>query len=162
MATTAHGDSQYDIRNRADVNGRLRLPLSQATTKDKPAEEVFKNIQVFKGLPSSQLSQAMFFRRGSLGVTCSHCHVNVTDFGKDDNQNKQIARQMIQMVRELNQSKFGGAQAITCNGIVNLKRISRILPLDVGDCAFLSATNGGHFPGSALKLTIPSISFSTK
>jgi serine/threonine protein kinase len=32
-------------------------------------------------------------------------------------------------------------------GIVNLKRSSRILPRHVGDCAFLSATNGGHFPG---------------
>jgi hypothetical protein len=27
--------------------------------------------------------------------------------------------------------------------------------LHVGDCAFLRATNGGHFPGSRLKLTIP-------
>jgi hypothetical protein len=40
-------------------------------------------------------------------------------------------------------------------GIVNLKRISRILPLHVRDCAFLSTTNGGHFPRSSLKLTIP-------
>ena len=44
---------------------------------------------------------------------------------------------------------------LSMHGIVNLKRISRILPLHVGDCAFLSATNGGHFPRSSLKLTIP-------
>ncbi len=41
------------------------------------------------------------------------------------------------------------------SGIVNLKRISRILRPLVGDCAFLNTTNGGHFPGSSLKLTIP-------
>jgi hypothetical protein len=40
-------------------------------------------------------------------------------------------------------------------GIVNLKRISRILLLHVGDCAFLRATNGGYILGSSLKLTIP-------
>ena len=43
----------------------------------------------------------------------------------------------------------------TYDGIVNLKRISRILPLHVGDCAFPSATNGGHFRRSSLKLTMP-------
>ena len=114
-AITTQGAQHYDLRNTADVSDRLKPPLSQATAKDKPAEEVFQNIQVFKGLPSSQLYQAMFYMRGALGVTCSHCHVNFTDFEKDDNRNKQITRQMIQMERELNQNKFGGAQAITCN-----------------------------------------------
>jgi hypothetical protein len=35
-------------------------------------------------------------------------------------------------------------------GIVNLKRISRILPLYVAECAFPSVTNGGHFPRSSV------------
>ena len=82
---------------------------------DPPAEEKYKNIQVFKGVPSSQILPAMFFMRGSLGVSCNECHVNFTDFEKDDNPKKQTARQMIRMVRELNQGKFAGQMAVTCN-----------------------------------------------
>ncbi len=40
-------------------------------------------------------------------------------------------------------------------GIVNLKRISRILPLHVVDWPVASAANGVHFPRSSLKLTMP-------
>jgi Photosynthetic reaction centre cytochrome C subunit len=87
----------------------------QGTSTDKPAEQVYTNIQVFKGLPSSQLMPAMFFMRGSLGVTCTNCHVNFRDFEKDDNPNKRAARKMILMTRDLNKNSFGGGLAVTCN-----------------------------------------------
>jgi hypothetical protein len=92
-----------------------RLADAPATLDDKPAELVYKNIQVFKGLPSQQLIQVMFFMRGALGVSCNECHVNFRDFEKDDNPKKQIARQMIEMVRALNQKNFAGQNAINCN-----------------------------------------------
>src|ERR1700752_2858726 len=60
---------------------------------DKPAEQVYKNIQVFKGLPASQLLGAMNFMAGSLGVGCNHCHI-VNQFAKDDKPTKQTARKM--------------------------------------------------------------------
>lgn len=87
----------------------------RAQTPDPPAEEKYKNIQVFKGTPSSKILPAMFFMRGSLGVSCNHCHVNFRDFEKDDNPKKATARTMILMVRGLNQNQFGGQTAITCN-----------------------------------------------
>src|SRR5262245_15173894 len=78
----------------------------------KPAEHIFKNIQVLKGVPASQLQQIMAMFTGSLGVRCSYCHTN--PFDKDDRANKQTARRMISMVLELNRASFGGRAAITC------------------------------------------------
>ena len=88
---------------------------AQAPTAGQPAEKVYKNIQAFRGLPSTQLLENMFFMAGSLGVGCKECHVNFTDFEKDDNPKKQTARNMIAMVRRLNQENFDGQITITCN-----------------------------------------------
>src|SRR5258708_39083844 len=38
-------------------------------------EDVYKNIQVMKGLPADQMLTTMRFIRGSLGVACTWCHV---------------------------------------------------------------------------------------
>lgn len=81
--------------------------------QDKPAEQVFKNIQVFKGLPSSQLLGAMNFMAGSLGVACNHCHV-VNQFAKDDKPTKQTARQMILMMRKINEENFSSKLSVNC------------------------------------------------
>src|SRR5215213_3839867 len=52
------------------------------TQQTRTAEQVYKNIQVFKELPASELEPTMAFISGSLGVKCSHCHTNA--FEKDD------------------------------------------------------------------------------
>jgi photosynthetic reaction center cytochrome c subunit len=94
------------------------VPSSSIDTQDKAgqpvkaAEEVYKNIQVFKGLPASELEPTMAFISGSLGVKCNHCHVN--PFDKDDKQTKQTARRMIRMVFDLNKSSFNGEKAVSC------------------------------------------------
>ncbi len=41
----------------------------------KPAEEVYKNIQVLKGMPSPNLMNVMKSFTVSLGVKCDFCHV---------------------------------------------------------------------------------------
>lgn len=86
----------------------------QKAPLEKPAEQVYKNIQVFKGLPNSQLLSAMFFMDGSLQVSCGHCHV-WEDFSKDDKPAKRTARKMILMVRQLNETQFEGKPLISCN-----------------------------------------------
>ena len=78
----------------------------------KTAEQVYKNIQVFKALPASELEPTMAFISGSLGVKCNYCHVN--PFGKDDKPTKQTARQMIRMVFDLNKGSFNGEKAVSC------------------------------------------------
>ena len=80
--------------------------------QEKTAEQVYKNIQVFKGLPASQLEAAMAFISGSLGVKCNYCHVN--PFDKDDKPAKLAARKMIQMVFDLNRGSFNGQNAVSC------------------------------------------------
>ena len=80
--------------------------------QEKTAEQVYKNIQVFKGVPASQIDAAMAFISGSLGVRCNHCHV--TPFEKDDKPAKQTARRMIRMVLDLNQGDFNGQAAVSC------------------------------------------------
>jgi len=78
----------------------------------KTAEQVYKNIQVFTGLPASELEPTMAFISGSLGVKCNHCHTN--PFEKDDKPAKQTARQMIRMVFALNKGSFNGAKTVSC------------------------------------------------
>ncbi|MGH8129499.1 MAG: c-type cytochrome [Steroidobacteraceae bacterium] len=71
--------------------------------EQEPAEAVFKDIQLFKGRPPDQLLAVMElgFSR-SLDVECSHCH-DVKDWPGDARKQKAIAREMIQMTREINE-----------------------------------------------------------
>ncbi len=87
-----------------------------AQQDDKPVEQVRKNIQVLKGVPSSQLLPVMHFMRTSLGVRCDYCHV--AENGKywmDDKPAKQTARRMLEMVSNINKANFGGQPVVTCN-----------------------------------------------
>lgn len=79
----------------------------------KPAEEVYKNIQVFKGMPAPDLMKAMQSFTRSLGVKCSFCHVEGA-FDKDDKEEKQTARKMISMARQINTDNFHGHMRVTC------------------------------------------------
>ena len=94
---------------------RAEAAIVQAQ-EDKPVEQVQKNIQVLKGMPSSQLLPVMHFMRTSLGVRCDYCHV--AENGKywmDDKPAKQTARKMLLMVAEINKTNFGGKTVVTCN-----------------------------------------------
>jgi hypothetical protein len=94
------------------ARGRSQTPSGQ---HEKTAAAAFKNIQVFRDLPESQLIQAMFFMKASLGVSCTHCHVDFVSFEKDDKHAKAVARDMIRMVQALNTANFGGRNAVNCN-----------------------------------------------
>jgi len=77
-----------------------------AGQENKPAEEVFKNIQMFKGMPAARLLRVMElgFAR-SLGVNCTHCHV-ADAWEKEDKPTKQIAREMNAMVGVINNDQL--------------------------------------------------------
>ncbi len=79
----------------------------------KLAEEVFKNIQAFKGMPAPELMNAMRSFTRSLGVRCDFCHVEGA-FDKDDKEEKQTARKMILMARGINKDNFEGHMRVTC------------------------------------------------
>lgn len=73
-----------------------------AGREKEPAEVVFKNIQKFKGLPAGRLPLIMNKGFGrSLGVSCTHCHIP-GEWDKDDKPEKQVAREMMQLVAKIN------------------------------------------------------------
>jgi len=90
----------------------------QTSDKQPLAEDVFKNVQVLKGIPVSEFMATMGFFSASLGLNCVYCHVaeSLQDWQKfaDDVPRKRMARTMIQMVDTLNKASFGGRHVITC------------------------------------------------
>ena len=89
------------------------VAVSTSFAQQQTAEQRFKNIQIFKGLPATQLEPTMAFISGSLGVRCNYCHVPGS-FEKDDKPTKLTARRMIQMVFDLNKGSFKGQGAVSC------------------------------------------------
>ncbi len=84
-----------------------------AAAKPKVSEEVFKNIQVLKGVPVEQWQATMQYMATSLGVECEHCHVG-NEREKDDKKNKLTARKMIEMTRALNKDVPEVDAKVTC------------------------------------------------
>ncbi len=70
--------------------------------EEQPAETVFKNIQIFKGVPAGRIVGIMGggFSR-SLGVDCTHCHTP-EDWSSDAKPTKLIAREMKAMADKIN------------------------------------------------------------
>jgi len=80
---------------------------------DKPAEEVYKNIQVFKGIPSKRILAIMGGFKMALGVDCTHCHVQ-DQWEKDDLKPKVTARKMVSMVMDLNNRQLADIGKVSC------------------------------------------------
>jgi Photosynthetic reaction centre cytochrome C subunit len=92
---------------------RLQDDAWQQDAPPKPAEEVYKNIQVFKGVPAPRIVPVMNMLNRWLGVTCDHCHVG-SEYDKEDKAAKQTARKMFLMVRKIGQDNFGANNPVTC------------------------------------------------
>jgi hypothetical protein len=88
-------------------------PQSSPGESGKTAEQVYKNIEILKGVPAGQVIPAMQFITASLGVECSYCHVE-GHLEKDDKKPKQVARDMMQMMFALNKNNFEGHREVTC------------------------------------------------
>jgi hypothetical protein len=97
----------------------LSFVAGQAADKPQMAEEVFKNVQVLKGIPVDEFMGTMGFFSAALGMNCTDCHVDESggSWAKyaDDNDLKRTARRMVQMVAGINKGSFGGRQVVTCN-----------------------------------------------
>ncbi len=94
--TTKHEEAVAVIEHElGELRGRI------AGREKQPATEVFKNIQLFKTMEAGRLPGVMGSWSNVLGVTCKHCHV-MDQWEKEDRPEKQIARDMAQMVNEIN------------------------------------------------------------
>ena len=77
-----------------------------AGQENKPAEDVFKNIQMLKGMAAGRLLRVMELGYArSLGVNCTHCHV-ADAWDKEDKPTKQITREMNAMVAVINNDQL--------------------------------------------------------
>ena len=95
--TTSQSDKPFD---QAQALADLRKAI--AGQEEKPAGEVFKNLQLLKALPAARLLKVMELGYAkSLGVDCTHCHV-AGQWEKEDKPTKQIARDMAAMVANIN------------------------------------------------------------
>ena len=75
---------------------------SIAGRENQPAESVFKNIKILKGVPAGRLVNIMNMGFGrSLGVSCGFCHVP-GKWDLDDKEEKNTARLMFAMVQTIN------------------------------------------------------------
>jgi hypothetical protein len=95
------------------ICGAQSAEPSTTTPSPKTTEQVYKNIQVLKGVPADQLIPAMQFITASLGVQCDFCHLE-NAFDKDDKETKQTARKMMRMIFAINKDNFDGHKEVTC------------------------------------------------
>jgi hypothetical protein len=83
------------------------------------AEQVFKNVQVLKGIPVDEFMLTMGFYATATGLNCTDCHVEESggDWGRyaDDNPLKMQTRRMQVMMNNINRMNFGGRQVVTCD-----------------------------------------------
>jgi hypothetical protein len=92
---------------------------AQAGGDERPpmAEDVFRNVQVLRGIPVNDFMGTMGLFSAALGMSCEDCH-RAGDASWEayaaDNPRKQMARAMIVMMNAINQTHFGGRQAVTC------------------------------------------------
>src|SRR5215510_12334243 len=99
----------------------LALPAAaQTTAAGQPVlvEDVFKNVQVLKGIPVNEFMDTMGFFSAALGLNCTGCHVaeSLQDWSKfaEDVPRKRMARMMVAMVNTINRTNFGGRRVVTC------------------------------------------------
>jgi hypothetical protein len=96
----------------ASVTGQAQEPAQPM------AENVFKNIQVLKGIPADEFMDTMGMFAASLIYDCTGCHVEDILIRREAfaevTPRIQRARQMVVMVNALNRTYFGGQPRVTC------------------------------------------------
>lgn len=123
------------------VSPQQTVPQAQALaqkiaqqTAQKPlmSEDVFKNVQILKGIPVNQFMDTMGFFAASLGLNCVYCHVSESlenwDRFADDVPRKRMARSMMLMVDDINKTKFGGRRVLTCYSCHRGAETPRVIP----------------------------------
>jgi len=98
----------------------VAIARGQAAPGQRPpmAEEVFKNVQILKGIPVDQFMDTMGMFAAATSLNCTHCHAsdNTNSWDKYalDTPLKQTARRMMNMVNTINKDNFKGVRAVTC------------------------------------------------
>ncbi len=95
----------------------MTAPKAGSQPKVQTADQVFKNVQVLKGIPVDDFMGTMGLMSAAVGYDCSECHINAGTEKVNwaaDNGRKIIARKMVTMVAAINRDNFQGRQVVTC------------------------------------------------
>jgi photosynthetic reaction center cytochrome c subunit len=90
---------------------------AQAGSTTQMSDQVFKNVQVLKGIPVDEFMGTMGAFTASLSLCCGDCHTGAGTSNpkwEDDPPRKMTARRMVLMVQGINRTNFGGRQVVTC------------------------------------------------
>lgn len=101
-----------------------------APAQPQNCEQVFKNIQVFKGVPANDLIPSMEFMAASMKMECTGCH-DPKDYAAETRA-KDTARRMILMQREINEKHFNNRPEVTCYTCHHGKEHPDALPIPEG------------------------------
>jgi photosynthetic reaction center cytochrome c subunit len=124
LAGSGYANGQSSTKRVADV-----------TTGEKPlmAEQVFKNVQLLKGISVKEFMETMGFFAASTNKTCTTCHGDASGGSweryADDPPQKQTARKMMLMVDAINKSYFGGKREVTCYSCHRNAERPRVTPI---------------------------------
>src|ERR1700687_6180753 len=80
-------------------------PPAQSQAAEQKAEDVFKNIQVLRGISVKEFMDTMGCFADSTCLNCADCHVSEEDweaYAKDDREPKRTARRMVLMMNGIN------------------------------------------------------------
>ena len=103
------------------AHGQEREQLAKSS-ETRAAELVYKNIQVLKGVPASEVLTIMKAFTGDLGVRCEYCHVTAPGsdipgfyaWSSDEVAAKKTARVMMRMVAGIGKEYFAGTKGPAC------------------------------------------------
>ena len=100
------------------IEASARPGAPRAGQRPLMVEDVFKNVQVLKGITVDEFMGTMGLMSASLGLCCNDCHpgagTDAVRWDEDKNPRKVTARQMVLMVQAINRDNFSGRQAVTC------------------------------------------------
>ncbi len=96
-----------------------QAPASQAAPEKVPlTDDVFKSVEILKGIPVDTFFETMGMFASAMGNDCTFCHVSNAYFDKtafaQPTPRIRRARQMLTMMKALNDQYFAGRTRVTC------------------------------------------------
>ncbi len=107
---TCHLGHPHPPEAKDPASSEIRQPVTNpppaiADADTRSAEQVYKNIRVFRGMPAKQVLFIMGLFTADLGVPCAHCH-DERDWSADTKPAKQRAREMMSLVGVIKTTYF--------------------------------------------------------
>jgi hypothetical protein len=96
-----------------------QAPAPQAAPEKVPlTDDVFKSVEILKGIPVDTFFETMGMFASAMGNDCTFCHVSNAYFDKtafaEPTPRIRRARQMLTMTKALNDQYFAGRTRVTC------------------------------------------------